>query len=150
MKPSPKKEGSILHSTAPAWGEIRSAVVGGGFGVREGHYIERPGESKSQHTWKEGISSEAETDGDAEAPQTQRHPSTPQEQNVISASAQELDRTRVADLEADRSHIKELRTLVVEFTLQGCGQGSREVFMADLLVQVRGARPMLAVDDDIH
>lgn len=69
----------------------------------------------------------------------------PQELNGVSASAQELDRTRIADLEADRSHIKELKALVVEFTLQGCGR-PREVLMADLLVQVREAPPMLTAD----
>lgn len=111
-------------------------------GARDRRCFRTTGESKSQHTPKDGISSGAATNRNTALPQTQRHPSTAQELISLSASAQERDRARLADLEADRSHIQELRTLVVEFKLQGHG-GPREAFMANLLVQVREARVML-------
>lgn len=144
MKASTRKDGS-RHSIAPAWGgHISTGEVDGRFGGRDQH-CESNGKNKSQHMPKGGISSEVDTDSNAEPPQTQQQPSTPQELTDFLATAQELDSARLADLEADRSHVQELKALVAEFTLKGCG-GPREVFMAELLVQVRTARPMLDAD----
>lgn len=59
----------------------------------------------------------------------------PKELSDISADAQELERARRSDLQADQSHVRELRALVAEFVLKGRG-GSREGYMAELLVEV--------------
>lgn len=135
MKASTGRDGS-LFLTAPAWGGHSSTGVGGRSGVRDQHYFGSTDESKPPHSPKDKISSEATTDGNAKPTQKPRHPLTSQEPIDILASAQELDKTRLEDLEADRSHIQELRALVVGFLRQGCG-GPREAFMADLLVQVK-------------
>lgn len=69
----------------------------------------------------------------------------PKELADLSASAQELERDRLSDLQADSSHIQELRAIVAEFVSKGNG-GSQEGFVADLLVQVTASHPMPAAD----
>lgn len=58
----------------------------------------------------------------------------------LSVGAKELERARQLDLQADRSHVQELRALVSDFKLKGCS-GPQEGYMAELLVQVRATRP---------
>lgn len=60
------------------------------------------------------------------------------------AGAHELERARLLDLQADCSHARELRAIVTDFKFKGCGL--QEGYLAELLVQVREKRPVLAVD----
>lgn len=112
--------------TAPAWGRDGSARVG-----RERKLI--------QHTPKGDKSTGGGTEcfPEASQPETpQRQPPAPKDLTDFSAGTEELERARLVDLRADRTHVQELRALVRDVMLKGCS-GSQEGYMAELLVQVQ-------------
>lgn len=112
---------------APAWGGHGSAGVG-----RERKVVQDT--PKNDNSSGEGNQSSPEQSQPEVQPQRQ----SPAQNNLtdFSAGAQEVERARLLDLQADRSHVQELRALVKEYKLRGCS-GSQEGYMAELLVQVR-------------
>lgn len=121
---------------APAWGGHGSAGVG-----HERKVVQDT--PKDDNSSREGN----ECSPEQSRPEAQSQRQSPAQNNLtdFSAGAQELESARLLDLQADRSHVQELRTLVTDYMLKGCS-GPQEGYMAELLVQVRPLRPMLDTD----
>lgn len=95
-------------------------------------------ERMAPHTPKKNTDMQGNREGTNEPHHHQPGSPAPEKLSDISAGTQELEKARRSDLQADQSHVRELRALVAEFVHKGRG-GSREGYMAELLVEV-GAR----------
>lgn len=139
LEAATRKDGGC-PPVAPAWSGHGSAGVG------HERQVVRDTSKGGNSSW-EGQECSLEPSLPEAQQQQRQSPAASSSLTDFSAGLQELDRARLLDLQADRSHVQELRALVTDYKLKGCS-GSQEGYMAELLVQVRLSRPVLAIEVD--